>query len=41
MTESDLALDNERKEPQDIAIGDGMPGQSWLARIFFGMLECL
>lgn len=37
MIEGNFELMNEDKEPQDIAFGDGGPGQSWLARMCFGL----
>ncbi|KAH8109632.1 hypothetical protein DFH11DRAFT_1548084 [Phellopilus nigrolimitatus] len=33
--EGNFEIMNEEKEPQEIAFGDGAPGQSWLARICY------
>lgn len=30
---------NEQKQPQELAYGDGAPGQSWFARTLFGELN--
>lgn len=36
MTEGNLEVHNEYGQPQEIAFGEGEPGQSWLARALFG-----
>lgn len=35
-TEGNLEMYNEQKTGQEPAFGDGLPGQSWLARATFG-----
>lgn len=36
VTEGNLEVHNENGQPQEIAFGEGEPGQSWLARALFG-----
>ena len=36
MTEGNLEMQNEKEQAQEIALGEGEPGQSWLARATFG-----
>ena len=38
-TEGNFQLLNEHKQPQEIAFGDGLPGQSWFARTLFGACD--
>lgn len=39
ITEGNLEMKDERGVGQEIALGDGLPGESWLARTTFGELS--